>query len=115
MKKVRLYIAEHCAPCKELREIVEKTFAPEQIEVIDIETDEGFDQFTDEVIAHSDGEVPSAYKDGIQCRIFIEEDETVSFECPVKGHSQVERIAPEGTEETEPTEITGPPASSEQD
>jgi len=58
----------------------------EDIELIDIETDNGFEKFKAEVLEHGDGAVPSAYKDGKQCRIAISEDETLVFECPTDDH-----------------------------
>lgn len=82
-----IYTAEHCVPCKEVEQLVKegKFIGEKEVEVIDIETDEGFKKFKEEVMDPSNVEtqlaVPSAYKDGKKCLIRIEGD-SVLFECP---------------------------------
>jgi len=61
----------------------------EEIDVVDIDTDEGFDRFEKEVLAKlpDDGEarLPGAYLDGIACDIkMVDDDKFVIFECPDK-------------------------------
>jgi len=87
---ITIYTAEHCVPCKEVERLIkEGKFAGEkEVEVVDIETDEGFKKFKREVMDISDVEtqlaVPSAYKDGKKCLIqFDEENDNVLFKCPV--------------------------------
>ena len=53
------------------------------IELVDIETNEGFEKFRKEVLDFSDGAVPSAYKDGEKCLIRIDkESNNLLLECP---------------------------------
>lgn len=87
---ITIYTAEHCIPCKEVERLVkEGRFAGgKKVEIIDIETDEGFEKFKREVMDPSDVEtqlaVPSAYKDGKRCLIHIDtEANSIFFECPI--------------------------------
>lgn len=74
-----------CVPCKEINELVEqgKFHSPDtdEVDVVDITTDEGFDRFNREILSKQDGAVPSAYLDGKKCMILIDDD-GVHFECP---------------------------------
>ncbi len=80
---IRVYTSQHCGPCKSLKALIEQGKIKEDIEIVDIETDEGFEKFSKEVLEKSDGAVPSAYRDGQQCRILVDEETSeVSFECP---------------------------------
>jgi len=83
---IRVYTAEHCAPCvalgRELKEQIKQGKIQEDIEFIDIETDEGFEMFKKEVLSKNDGAVPSAYREGKQCKIGYDEDHTIVIECP---------------------------------
>jgi len=79
---IRVYVSKHCGPCKQVEKMIKQGQVNEDIELIDIETDSGFEKFKAEVLEHGDGAVPSAYKDGKQCRIGFSEDETLVFECP---------------------------------
>jgi thiol-disulfide isomerase/thioredoxin len=86
MKK-RLYTAEHCVPCREIEAKVDELIkAGDDIEVIDIETDEGFKIFQNEVMSKSDDDellvVPSAYQDGQRCKISFDEDDKLVLDCP---------------------------------
>ena len=54
----------------------------EKIEVIDIETDEGFLKFKQEVLDHTDGAVPSAYREGKKCIIGFDEEGGLLLDCP---------------------------------
>ena len=85
MAKIRIYTAKHCQPCKEMEVLakkLEEEGGADQIELIDIETDEGFKMFTEEVLSHGDGAVPSIYKDGQQCKLGFDEEGELGFECP---------------------------------
>jgi len=83
---IRVYTAEHCAPCvvfdQELREQIKQGKINEDVEFVDVETDEGFQKFKNEVLSKDDGAVPSAYKEGQQCRIGYDGDHIITFECP---------------------------------
>ena len=83
---VRIYTAKHCTPCHEIAELIKKGRATEDVELIDIETDEGFARFTQEVLEHGEGAVPSAYRDGERCAILIDEvTKDLLIECPRDG------------------------------
>lgn len=81
MKKTVVYIATHCQPCEEIKRLLEKGHflvngTEGEVELIDIETDEGFKRM-DET-----DKVPSAYQDGKACKILIDEDsDTLLLEC----------------------------------
>lgn len=82
---IKVYTAKHCKPCHEIEQLIkEGKFAGEkEVELIDIETDEGFQKFRDEVLQFGDAAVPSAYKDGKKCLIHIdEENNNILLECP---------------------------------
>jgi len=81
--KVVLYVAPECDPCEEVRRAVAAGRTVDTVEVVDIETDEGWDRFNHEVLSRGDGEVPSAYRDGNACEILLDTDDgTVIFDCP---------------------------------
>ncbi len=83
MVKVKVYVATHCLPCQEVRDLLAKGHflingGEGQIDLIDIETEEGFAQIKDVDITG----VPSAFKDGKQCRIKIDDEKTtLLLEC----------------------------------
>lgn len=80
---IRVYTARHCTPCHEVEELIKQGRFEGKIELIDIETDEGFEKFRKEVLDFSDGAVPSAYKDGKKCIIHIDdESNSLLLECP---------------------------------
>jgi len=61
----------------------------EELEIVDIDTDEGFDRFEKEVLAKlpegGEAALPSAYLAGIPCGIkILDDDKFVIFECPSK-------------------------------
>ena len=85
-KRIIYYTSkEGCKPCEEVTKLVEKGqfVSPEtdEIDVVDITTDEGYQRFYDEILSKQDGAVPSAYFGGKKCQIMIEK-EMVYFECP---------------------------------
>lgn len=74
---IKLYTAEHCGPCHRVEELLKtqnNAVDGETVRVIDVETDEGFHEFKEEILAKGDAAVPSAYKDGEKCLIKIEDD-----------------------------------------
>lgn len=83
MGKVVLYVGADCVPCEEVRKAVNEGRISEPCDLVDVQTDEGFEQFTREVLSKGDGEVPSAYRDGQACEILIDTDDgRIIFECP---------------------------------
>lgn len=82
-KIIRVFVSEHCKPCHIVERLVkEGRFEGEDIELVDIETNEGFAKFKQEVLDFGDGAVPSAYKEGKKCVISITEDDSLLFNCP---------------------------------
>ncbi len=81
-KKVKVYVAEHCVPCVEVKELLSKgrfliNGEEGEAEMIDIESDEGFGEIFDGLDA-----VPSAFLEGKRCRIRVDhEDNTLLLEC----------------------------------
>ena len=80
---IKIYTAKHCSPCHEAISLLRDNLIDgEAVRVIDIETDEGFEEFTKDVLSKGDGAVPLAYKDGQQCKIGIGEDDVLHLLCP---------------------------------
>jgi hypothetical protein len=90
MTKIVYYTAKGsgCKPCEEITKLIEagRFVSPtdNEIDLVDITTDEGFQRFNDEILSKQDGGVPSAYIDGKKCKIIVEGD-VVGFECPNNG------------------------------
>ena len=80
-KTITVFVSEHCTPCKEIDRLIKEGRFEDKIELVDIETDEGFEKFSREVLRRGDGAVPSAYRDGQRCQILVEDDE-VFLNCP---------------------------------
>ena len=86
MAKIVYYTSKtgDCTPCTEINKLIEagKFVSPDgEVDLVDITTDEGFDQFNKHILSKQDGAVPSAYLDGKKCQIILE-DGKVFFECP---------------------------------
>lgn len=102
-KTIVFYTAEGCTPCEEVSKLIQegKFASPDadEIDLVDIGTDEGFGRFAKDVLSKNDGGVPSAYLDGKKCQIEKLDDNTLYIECPKDG-------PPAG-----PGEIASPPES----
>ena len=80
---IKIYMAEHCEPCHKVMGLIkDNQIDGEAVRAVDIETDEGFEEFTKDVLSQGDGAVPLAFKDGEQCRIGIGEDDALHLICP---------------------------------
>ena len=79
---IKIFTSKNCPPCQELEEKLKEANLQDEVELVDIETDEGFLQFKEEVIDHRDGGIPSAYKDGKQCKIGYDENDKLVLDCP---------------------------------
>lgn len=79
---IRLYTAKHCAPCHDITDLVKqgKVQNGDKVELIDIETDDGFAEFMP-LVEEEGSAIPIAYKDGKVCKVTIE-DGVVCFSCP---------------------------------
>ena len=83
----KVYVSEHCGGCQDLKDKLtkgNKGSMPSDIEVISIDTDEGFKEFSKEVLDHGNGEVPSAYKDGKKCEILYAANGGVKLKCSME-------------------------------
>lgn len=84
---IRVYTSKNCPPCKEVDRLIKEGRFEGEIELVDIESDEGFAKFKQEVLDFGDGAVPSAYKEGKKCVISITEDDSLLFNCPPANSS----------------------------
>ena len=86
---IRVYTSKNCPPCKEIDRLVKggRFDGVGEIELVDIESDDGFAKFKEEVLDFGDGAVPSAYKEGKKCIISFTEDDSLSFNCPTDPSS----------------------------
>lgn len=81
MDRLVVFTAKHCEPCHRITDLIKQGKYEGEVELVDIETNEGFARFRAEVLERGDGAVPSAYREGTKCLILVEEDQ-LSFECP---------------------------------
>jgi len=83
MGKVTIYVSEHCEPCKEVKELLEKgqflvDGEESEIDLVDIETEEGFPH----IQAHDLSGIPKAFSEGRQCNIRVDDaTQTLLIEC----------------------------------
>ena len=90
-KKVKLFIGGHCEPCAEVKKLVEEgAFVIDdeegaQVEMIDVETDEGFPN----VEKYQLSGIPRAFDEqGHQCKIGIDrENNVLVFQCDEQPES----------------------------
>jgi predicted thioredoxin/glutaredoxin len=88
---IKVFTSKHCKPCHGIVErIKEGKFNQDEVDLIDIETPEGFEEFKKEVLDFGDGAVPSAYKDGTRCLISINEEDNVIIDCPNNDRLEAE-------------------------
>lgn len=79
-KKLQIFIGEHCSGCEQLKEIAENGGFGDDVEVVDIETEEGFPKVAEMELT----EIPSAYEDGKKCAIKYSDD-NVEIKCPAEN------------------------------
>ena len=80
MAKLQIFVAEHCEGCQELKEIAENGGFGDDVEVIDVATEEGFPKVAEMELT----EIPSAYEDGKRCAIKYS-DYNVEIKCPAEN------------------------------
>lgn len=95
-KVIKVYVGEHCKPCHEITELLQSgRFEADigedvQVDLIDIETEEGFKQLTDEISkipADEISKIPAATFNGEKCSISIDREfNAVYFSCEVEGN-----------------------------
>jgi len=93
-----------CQPCEEITKLVEEgkfySSQTDEVDLVDICTDEGFERFNKEVLSKNPGAVPSAYLDGVKCQIMV-----------VDGEVEIKCVEPSNGQPADPEEI--PPLPSE--
>lgn len=90
---IRVYYmsGEDCVPCQDVRDLLQEgrvelgdgMTPTEKVDLIDIETDEGYEQFFSEVLQHQDAGIPWAIQEGQKCDILLDDERrVVIFKCP---------------------------------
>ena len=79
MAKLTLFVAAHCPPCQILKEIAASGGFGEEVEVVDVESEEGFPKIAEKDLS----EIPSAYQGEVKCEIRWS-DTNVEIVCPAK-------------------------------
>jgi hypothetical protein len=81
---IKIFSSKHCGPCAKVHEKIEqgKVNAPGPVEIVDVESDEGFKRFSEEVLSKGDGFVPAAFSPAGQCEIGYDEEDNLVIECP---------------------------------
>ena len=75
---VKIFVAGNCGPCQEIKQkVAEGKFNQSQVDLIDVETDEGFPYIEKLGLT----QVPTAMKGGQKCDLSVEDD-TLIIKCP---------------------------------
>ena len=87
-EKIKVFISNHCGPCKKVRELIEQgKFNTEEVELIDLETEEGFPYIERLGL----NKTPSAYIGTNKCRLSFDKNEPfLIIECPGIGDKEVQ-------------------------
>lgn len=81
-KKVVVYVARDCGPCETVTRLIKEGKAAEEVDLVDIESDEGFARFSSEVLSQGEAGVPCAYSGPKQCEILYDDEKDVLyFDC----------------------------------
>jgi hypothetical protein len=77
---IRLFVHGSCAPCQEIKKLIESgKFDKEEVEVIDIATEEGYHWMEKMKLTR----VPSAFHGSQECKLRIDDEkEALLIECP---------------------------------
>ena len=81
-KRPVLYISSSCKACGDVKVALKERRLNRDLDVIDIDTDEGFAVFYRDVLEKQDGKIPSAFKDGKPCLLGFDEDKVFTIQCP---------------------------------
>lgn len=82
---IKLYVSKNCTPCQDVKDLVKegRFTGADKVEIVDLETEEGFAEFQEKVLDKGDGGVPSAFEDGQKCEVlYSEEEDLLVFQCP---------------------------------
>jgi glutaredoxin len=87
-ERIKVFVSNHCGPCQKVKELIEQgAFNAEEVELIDLETDEGFPYIKKLGLSKT----PSAYIGTKQCRLSFDKNEPfLIIDCPgsSKGEGQ---------------------------
>ena len=94
LSDLKIYTSSACGPCKDVSEALEvkgqlilltkdgeKVVPIDLLDVVDVDTSEGSEDFFEKVLANEDGAVPSAYREGAKCIIGFNDEGTVVVDC----------------------------------
>jgi len=79
-ERIKVFVSNHCGPCQQIKKLVEEgRFNAEELELIDLETEEGFPYI--EKLGLS--KTPSAYRGTQECRLSYDRNEPfLLIDCP---------------------------------
>ena len=81
-KKIVVYVARDCSPCEQVTRLVQEGKAAEEVDLVDIESDDGFARFSSEVLSQGEGGVPCAFSGPKECQILYDDEKDVLyFDC----------------------------------
>jgi glutaredoxin len=81
-KRPVLYISSSCKPCAEVKVALKDRLINRDLEVVDIDTDEGFESFYNDVLSKQDGKIPCAFKDNKPCLVGFDDEKILTIQCP---------------------------------
>ena len=89
---VRLYTHPKCLPCKTVKKMLAQDGGKldgEEVVVVDISTEKGFEEFNREVLSKGDGVVPSAIRGSQQCKVLHDHNEhRLHLDCPKEKQAE---------------------------
>jgi glutaredoxin len=87
-ERIKVFVSGHCRPCGRARKLIEEgKFTAEEVELIDIETEEGYAYIEKLGLT----KVPSAFQGTQQCRLsYDKKTPMLVIECPENGNGEVQ-------------------------
>ena len=83
--RIVVFVSPNCGPCQDVQELIQegRVIGAPEVEIVDIETDEGFDRFVEQVLSKGEGAAPMAFRGEELCEIlYDDENDTLQFRCP---------------------------------
>ncbi len=71
MELVKVFVAGGCGPCQEIKQLIEEGRVSEDIDLIDVTSDEGYPYIEKMGLS----KVPSAYRGTQECKLQIDDEE----------------------------------------
>ena len=85
---VKIYYSDECQPCRDMKSRLFAMAKEQGMEIVNIDTDEGFEQFARDSLDKGDGTIPSVYNDGRKCNLDVDYDtKKITVQCPVRSSS----------------------------